>query len=163
MKRIFIIGLVLIVGMAMIAGMAMAWGPGFGRGFGAAANGVPPLPDLTADQSAQIQALRAGFLAEIKPLRENLFTKRMALRSLWSSADLDPAAVTALQKEIRDLQADFQEKVTGLRLEIRKLLTPEQLTQLPALNQDGTYGPGAGFGRRGFGAPMGMRGPLDRW
>jgi Spy/CpxP family protein refolding chaperone len=167
MKKTLIVGSCVILALALVATVALAWGPGFGpmfgRGFGGPANGVPPIPDLTAEQSAQIQALRDGFLKEIEPLREELYTKGTELRSLWSSPNLDAAAVTAKQKEISGLQAKLQGKGTTLGLEIRKVLTPEQLAQVPAFSQDGTFGPGAGFGPRGFGPPMGMRGPFSRW
>ncbi len=160
-------GSCVILGLALVATVALAWGPGFGpwfgRGFGGPANGVPPIPDLTAEQSTQIQALRDGFLKEIEPLREELYTKAVDLRSLWSSPNPDAAAVRAKQKEISDLQANLQEKGTALGLEIRKVLTPEQLAQLPAFSQNGAFGPGAGFGPRGFGPPMGMGGPFGRW
>jgi Spy/CpxP family protein refolding chaperone len=167
MKRNAIVGFCAILALALVATVVLAWGPGFGpmfgRGFGGPPKGVPPIPDLTAEQSAQIQALRDGFLKEIEPLREDLFTKGTELRTLWSSPDPDAAAVTAKQKEILALQSELQEKATTLGLEIRKVLTPEQLAQLPAFSQNGTFGPGAGFGPGGFGPPMGMRGPFGRW
>jgi hypothetical protein len=71
--------------------------------------------------------------------------------------------LTGKQREIQDLQSKLQEKATTLGLEIRKVLTPDQLAQLPAFNQDGTFGPGAGFGPRGFGPPMGMGDLFGRW
>jgi len=168
MRKTFVVGLCLALGLALVATVALAWGPGFGprfgRGFGGPANGVPPMPDLTAEQSAQIQALRDGFQKQIEPLQQELFTKGTELRSLWSSPNPDPAAVTAKQKEIRDLQSKLQEEATGLGLEIRKVLTPEQLAELPAFNRGAGFGPGPGFGpRMGFGPPMGMRGPMGRW
>lgn len=71
MKKTTIIGLGLILALALVATVALAWGPGFGpgfgRGFGGPACGVPPIPNLTAEQSAQIQVLRDGFLKEIDP------------------------------------------------------------------------------------------------
>jgi Spy/CpxP family protein refolding chaperone len=167
MKKIAIACFCGILALALVATFVLAWGPGFGpmfgRGFGGPANGVPPIPDLTAEQSAQIQALRDGFLTEIKPLREELYTKGTELRTLWSSPNPDASAVTAKQKEIQDLQSKLQQKATSLGLEIRKVLKPEQLAQLPAFSHDGTFGPGAGFGPRGFGPPMGMGGPFGRW
>jgi Spy/CpxP family protein refolding chaperone len=167
MKMTVIAGFCVILAPALVATVALAWGPGFGpmfgRGFGGPANGVPPIPDLTAEQSAQIQALRDGFLKEIEPLREELYTKGTELRSVWSSPNPDASAVTAKQKEIQDLQSKLQQKATSLGLEIRKVLKPEQLAQLPAFSHDGTFGPGAGFGPRGFGPPMGMGGPFGRW
>ena len=161
MKKTTIIGLGVALGLALVATVALAWGPGFGpgfgRGFGGPAYGIPPIPNLTAEQSAQIQALRDDFLKEIEPLQKDLLAKRTELRSLWSNPNSDPAAITAKQKEIWDLQSKLQEKANTLGLEIRKLLTPEQLAQLPA------SGPGAGFGPgMGFGPRMGMRGPMGR-
>jgi Spy/CpxP family protein refolding chaperone len=165
MKKTMIIGLSLVLGLALVATVALAWGPGFGppgRGFGGPAYGVPPIPNLTTEQSAQIQALRDGFLKEIEPLQKDLYTKRTELRTLWSSPNPDQAAIAAKQKEIFNLQSQLQEKATNLGLEIRKVLTPEQLAQLPAFSQGAGFGSGAGFGPRGFGPSMGMRGPFGR-
>jgi Spy/CpxP family protein refolding chaperone len=161
MKKTATIGFCAILALALAATVALAWGPGFGpwfgRGFGGPVYGVPPIPDLTAEQSTQIQALRDGFLKDIEPLREELYTKGTELRTLWSSPNPDAAALTAKQKEMLALQSELQEKATTLGLEIRKVLTPAQLEQLPAFGQNGTFGPGAGFG-----PPMGMRGPFGR-
>jgi Spy/CpxP family protein refolding chaperone len=167
MKKTTIVGLGLILVLALVATVALAWGPGFGpgfgRGFGGSAYGSPPIPNLTADQSAQIQALRDGFLKEIEPLQEELYTKGTELRNLWQSPNPDQTAVAARQKEMFDLRSQLQEKASNLGLEIRKVLTPEQLAQLPALNQGAGFGPGAGYGPRGFGPRMGMMGPIGRW
>ena len=167
MKKTTIVGLGLVLALALVATVALAWGPGFGpgsgRGFGGPAYGAPPIPNLTADQSTQIQALRDAFLKDIEPLQQNLWTKRTDLRTLWSDPKTDPAAITAKQKEVWDLQSKLQDKATNLGLSIRKLLTPEQLAQLPGFSQGVGFGPGAGFGPRGFGPPMGMRGPFARW
>ena len=76
MKKTTIIGVGLALGVALVATVALAWGPGFGpgfsRGFGGPAYGSPPISNLTAEQSAQIQALRDGFLKEIEPLQKEL-------------------------------------------------------------------------------------------
>jgi Spy/CpxP family protein refolding chaperone len=167
MKKTIIVGLSMVLALALVATVALAWGPGFGpgsgrgpgfgRGFGGPANGVPPIPDLTADQSAQIQAMRDSFLKEIEPLQKELYAKRTELRTLWVAPNADPAAITTKQKEIADLQSTLQEKSTNLGLEIKKVLTPEQLAQLPAAR------PGAGFGPRGMGFRSPMMGPGGRW
>ena len=114
-------------------GLGAWFGPGFGRGFGGPAYGSPPIPNLTADQSAQIQALRDSFLKEIEPLQKELYAKGQELRKLWSTQNVDPAAIKAKQNEISDIRSQLQDKATNLGLEIRKVLTPEQLAQLPAL------------------------------
>jgi len=157
MKKTTIVGLGLILVLALVATVALAWGPGFGpgfgRGFGGLAYGVPPIPNLTAEQSAQIQVLRDGFLKESEPLQKELYAKGQELRQLWSIPNVDPAAIKAKQGEISDLRSELQEKATNLRLEIRKILTPEQLAQLPAAGRG--FGPGMGF------SPM--MGPRGRW
>ena len=167
MKKTTIVGLGLILVLALVATVALAWGPGFGpgfgRGFGGPAYGVPPIPNLTAEQSAQIQALRDGFLKEIEPLQKELYTKGTELRNLWQSPNPDQATIAAKQKEMFNLQSQLQEKATNIGLQVRKLLTPEQLAQMPAFSQGAGFGPGTGFGPRGFGPPMGMRGPFGRW
>jgi Spy/CpxP family protein refolding chaperone len=188
MKKTIIIGLSLVLGLALVATVALAWGPGFGRGFGPGpggfagpavlawgpgfgpgfsrgfgpAYGVPPIPNLTAEQSAKIQTLRDSFLKETEPLQKDLYTKGTELRNLWQSPNPDQATIAAKQKEIFNLQSKLQEKATNLGLEIRKMLTPEQLAQLPAFSQGAGIGPGAGFGPRGFGPPIGI-GPFGRW
>jgi Spy/CpxP family protein refolding chaperone len=162
MKKTIIIGLSLALGLALMVTVALAWGPGFGpgfgRGFGGPAYGSLPIPNVTAEQSLQIQALRDGFLKEIEPLQKELYAKGQEFRNLWQSPNPDQAAIAAKQKEIFNLQSQLQEKATSLGLRIRKVLTPEQLAQLPA------FGPGVGFGPgMGFGPRMGMIGPMGRW
>ena len=117
-----------------------------------------PIPNLTAEQSTQIQTLRDAFLKEIEPLQNDLWTKRTDLQNLWSDPKADPAAITAKQKEMWDLQSQIREKAANLRLEVRKVLTPEQLAQLPAAGPGKGFGPGMGSGPR-----MGMGGPMGRW
>jgi len=167
MKKTIVISLVVALGLALVATVALAWGPGFGpwfgRGFGGPAYGSPPIPNLTAEQSSKIQTLREASLKEIEPLQKDLWTKRTELRNLWLSSNADPAVITAKQKEISDLQAKLQEKATNLVLEIRKVLTPEQLAQLPAFSQGAGFAPRVGFGPRRFESPMGMRGPFGQW
>jgi len=100
---------------------------------------------ICSDQGAE------GFLLkETEPLQKELYAKGQELRNLWSTQNADPAAIKAKQNEISDIRSQLQDKATNLGLEIRKVLTPEQLAQMPAFSQ------GAGFGPHGmgFGAPM---------
>jgi len=149
MKKTTIIGLSLVMVVALMATAAFAWGPGRGYGMGPG-YGTPAIPNLTAEQSSQIQVLQKAHLDEIAPLREELFKKSTELRSLWLIQNPDQAKITALQKEILNLNSKLQEKGTNLRLEIRKVLTPEQQAQMSL------YGPGMGRG-------MGKMGRMGQW
>jgi len=149
MKKTTIFCLSLTLALALMATAAMAWGPGRGCGMGPG-YGTPAIPNLTTEQSSKIQVLQKVHLDEIAPLQQDLLKKRTELQSLWLNQNPDSAAITAKQKEILNLQTQLQEKGTNLRLEIRKLLTPEQQAQLA------TYGPG-------FGPGMGKMGRGGRW
>lgn len=151
MKKTTTIGLSMVLAIALMATAAFAWGPGFGRGYGMGPGyGSPPIPNLTAEQSSKIQALQKAHLDETTPLQQDLLKKKTELRSLWLTPNPDQAAITAKQKEIFNLQSQLQEMGTNFRLEINKLLTPEQLAQLA------TYG-------SGFGPRMGKMGRGGRW
>ena len=157
MKKTIIIGLCLTLALALIGTAALAWGPGFGRGFGAGpGSGYPAIPNLTAEQSAQIKALQEAFLKETEPLQKEMAAKGSELRGYRFAPNSDAATARAKQEELFALRTQFQEKLTNLRAEVQKVLTPEQLAQFPA------FGPGRGFGPvAGFAPPM--RGPRGRW
>jgi len=121
--------------------------------------------NLTAEQTAQIRSLREVQLKEIQPLQNKLYSKRSELKLLWLQQSPDEGKIKAVDREIRSLRDQLQDKRTGHRLAIFKILTPEQQTKLQAYAAG--RGSGSGRGMRGQGgmgmAPemgqgMGMRG-----
>jgi len=165
-KTIIIVGLCLTLALALLEA-ALAWGPGFGRGFGpgfgpGAGSGYPAIPNLTAEQSAQIKALQEASLKEIEPLQKEMAAKGQELRGLRFAPNADAAAFKAKQEELFGLQTQLREKLNSLRTDVQKVLTPEQLAQLPAVGPGLAFGPAGGFGpgAAGFGP---MRGPRGRW
>jgi len=174
MKRMIVA--VLAVALLATAGVAMAqgWGRGGGYGpgpgtpgpgYGPRGAGGPGL-NLTAEQNQKMQALRESFLKETLPVKNEMQIKKLELRTLWAQTNPDEEKILAKQKEMNALRAQLQEKGTKNRLEMRKILTPEQQAQL------GAYGPG--FGMRhgmkggmmggGFGPGRGMGyGGCPRW
>jgi Spy/CpxP family protein refolding chaperone len=170
MKKM-IVGL-MVVALLATAGMAMAqgwgrgmgygpgpgaeYGPGSGMGYGPKGSWGPAL-NLTAEQNQKIQAMREGFFKETLPLRNEMQIKQLELRTLWAQTNPDQEKILAKQKEINALRAQMQEKATKNRLEMRKVLTPEQQAQIGAFGPG--FGPGAGPGmgmRGGFGPGRGM-------
>lgn len=143
MKRNIVIGIVAVFVMGLVGSAALA-GPGFGRGMGYGAGySVPPVSNLTTEQSSKIRAIQEKNLKDITPLQEQLYAKRTELRTLWSSQNPDQGRINALQKDMLNLNAKLQEKSTNARLEMRKILTPEQQAQLTLA------GPGMGYGKGG--------------
>ena len=139
------------------SGMALAvdWakGPGMGVGYGPhsggpakAGSGLWSALNLTPEQTEKMQALRKGFFEEALPLRNELMSKKFELKALWVQTNPDEAKIMAKQKEINALRAQLQEKATKNRLEMRKILTPEQQAQLVKLfsRHRGSHGYGRG-------------------
>ncbi len=133
----------------LLTSQAFAWGPGSGRGYGYCREAGLERLNLTDDQKTKIEALQTANWKAIKPLREKMFDKTVELRRLWLQANPDKDKITAAQKELRTLRDEMQDKNTAMKLEVRKVLTPEQNEKLADMG----WGRGPGFGPRG-----GMRG-----
>jgi Spy/CpxP family protein refolding chaperone len=135
----------------LLASQSFAWGPGpgRGRGYGPCREAGLERLNITDGQKAKIEALQDANNKATKPLREKIFDQSVELRKLWLQANPDKDKIAAAQKELRTLRDQMEDKVTALRLEIRKVLTPEQNEKLA----NSGWGRGPGFGPRG-----GMRG-----
>ena len=148
--------IILAVTMAALlatAGLVMArdWGEGSGMGTGygphsggahSGGAGLRGALNLTPEQMQKMQAPRESFLKEKIPLRNELMLKRVELRGLWIQTNPDEAKILAKQKEMNALRAQLGEKVTKFRLEMRKILTPEQQAKLINLRGHHRYGKG---------------------
>jgi Spy/CpxP family protein refolding chaperone len=152
---------VLIVGALTFSGVAFSWGGmGFGgRGYGPDPSVISGL-NLTDEQASQIKALRDTFLRDIKPLQDKMFSKRGDLKLLWMKENPDQEKIAVTQKEVRDLRNQIEDRMVQQRLEVFKVLTPEQKEKLPSNGPIGGFGPGfmMGMGPGGPGPGMGMRG-----
>jgi Spy/CpxP family protein refolding chaperone len=161
MKKM-VVALGLVSAMALTAATAFAWGPGMGRGFGPGVGPGMVGVNLSPEQIAKIQKIRADRYAEIAPVRTEMFAKRTELRNLFREPVLDQAKIAAKQKEITTLQAQMQEKALATRTAVAETLTPEQRAQLPASGKGMEPGAGSemGMSRMMMGPRMGF-GP--RW
>jgi periplasmic protein CpxP/Spy len=150
MKKLTLTLTAVILGL-LLASQAFAWGPGPGKdkGYGTCRESGLERLNLTDNQKAKIEALQNANAKATRPLREKMFDKSVELRRLWLQANPDKDKITAAQKELRTLREQMEDKVTALRLEIHKMLTPEQKEKLA----NSHWGRGHGFGPRG-----GMRG-----
>jgi zinc resistance-associated protein len=162
MKKLTTI-LVTLIAVTALTASAFAFGPGWGRGYG---SGPYYGPDerafsglnLTAEQTAKINALRDAYLKDTKPLQDKLFSKRGDLKLLWLQTNPDQNKILAVQKEIRALRDQMQDKMTTQRLEVLKVLTREQQEKVKSFRMGRGFGPGmrGGPGPYGGGPGMGM-------
>ncbi len=133
----------------LLASQAYAWGPGAGRGKGLCRSAGLERLNLTDSQKTKIEAIQDAHYKATRDLREKMFDKSVELRRMWLQENPDKDKILALQKEVRVLRDQLEDKTTAHKLEVRKVLTPEQREKLV----NSGWGKGKGFGPRG-----GMRG-----
>ena len=155
MKKLTLTLMAVVVGL-LFTSQVFAWGPGYGPGKGRGYEngreaGLARL-NLTDEQKIKIEALQTSIDKEVRPIREKMFDKSVEMRRLWLQANPDKNKINAAQKEISTLRDQMQDKTTTMRLEIRKVLTPQQQEKLA----NAGWGRGMGYGPRG-----GMRGQGD--
>ncbi len=94
------------------------------------AMGIMGLPNLTDAQKEQIQTLRIKHLKEALPIETDIKVKELELGALWQVDKLDTKAIVAKVKEIADLRTKLELAKVNHRIEIYKILTPEQRKML---------------------------------
>ncbi len=107
--------------------------------------------NLTADQKAKFDDLRVAHIKDVKPLRDKMFSLQGDLRLLWLDKNPDQAKIMTVQKEIRNIRDQIDDKRTAYRLEVLKILTPEQQARFKATcarTDFGGPGPRMGHGGR---------------
>ena len=112
---------------------------------------------LTDEQKTKIRALQVDHMKDIKPLQDKLFSKRGDLRLLWLQATPDKDKIVGLQKEIREIRNQMEDKATAHHVDVYNILTPEQRDKVKLFFQHNAgphWGDGPMMGPGGAG-PMG--------
>jgi Spy/CpxP family protein refolding chaperone len=89
------------------------------------------LPDLTEEQIKAIERLQHTYLSKALPLRRELISSRFELRHLIRDPNVQPKTLLDLQKRISELQTRLDNLSLSYQIEVRTILTKEQLEQLP--------------------------------
>jgi Spy/CpxP family protein refolding chaperone len=91
---------------------------------------------------------------DLVDVKAQLREKKDQLRELWLQDSPSEKSILAKHKEMEPLRAKIRERQIKHRLEVHKLLTPEQRTKLRELADE--RGKGRGMGRgKGRGGPGG--------
>ncbi len=116
---------------------------------------------LSADQATQMRNLRAEGRKQAIRHRADLAIARLELEELMDAPTVDEKAVAAKVKAVSDLQAAALKARVDERLEMRRLLSPEQQENLKRLAPRGRRGQGARAGRAWRNRHPGAEGPPD--
>ncbi len=130
-------------------------GPGYGmhRGWGDGSRGYQS--NLSDEDIAKLDKERQVFFEATSDLREKLYQKELELRSELAKPEPDAKKAAGLQKEISNLESQFDQKRLDHRIRMRK--------DFPRVGYRGDgYGPrGKGMGRGMYGS--GGYGPGNCW
>lgn len=121
------------------------FGPGFRTGFGP----VQYL-NLSEDQLNKMGARRDRYLQETRDLRYAIAQQQLEVQRLFADPKTDEANLSAKQRELITLRQQLVGKIAQMPLEMRKVLTPEQIQKL---GETAVGRMRSGFGMMRFGAP----------
>jgi Spy/CpxP family protein refolding chaperone len=133
-RPIAILAAVLAVGLTAGVAAARPWGAGDGHYGG---RGMPPAiralvrgAELTDDQKAQVRQILDSHRAQLRQLRGDLRTAHGQLMARLHT----PGAITAeelapLTAAVEQLRARLSQEMLQATLEVRALLTPDQLAK----------------------------------
>ena len=95
--------------------------------------GMVKFLNLSEDQIAKMKELRVRFHNDTRDLRYNLAIKRVEMRKLFTDPNSTDPVILAKQKEVNGLRMQLMEKMGQMKIEWRKILTPEQIAKLDRL------------------------------
>ena len=119
--------------------------------------------ELSPEVYKQLEEKRDAFFNDTKDIRAGLFEKSRELQNELAKDDPDVALAASLQKEISDLQAQFDQKRIQHMIEMRKLNPDAGRGYMGRGPRRGYGGHMMGYGGpgRGYGGPMmGYGGPM---
>ncbi len=120
MKKHLFSRMVVVVAVVVLIGSGVSAFAGMGKGAGnpgmCAANA-----NLTDDQIKKMESERAAFLLATKDIRQQINEKRQTLQAELTKQTPDTSTCASIQKEVSDLQSQFDQKRLTHILEMKKI------------------------------------------
>lgn len=83
--------------------------------------------NLSLEQRKQLESIQQLFLRETQRIRAELFSKRLEFREMLINPNIKIEKVRSKYLEIDGLQSKLEEKVVEYLIQVRNLLTEEQI------------------------------------
>jgi len=128
MKKAIIISFVLVVSIAVVvSAYALQTDERLGshKEFG-----FKKYLGLSDEQLAKMKELRNSFRNDTRDLRYNLAIKRLEMRKLYTDPKTDDETLLTKHNEISKLRQQLRDKKAQMKIEWRRILTPEQIAKL---------------------------------
>lgn len=94
-----------------------------------------PRLNLTEDQRGKMKELRKNFWADTHDLRYDIKMKRVEVQKLFTDPKTDDATLLSKEKELNDLKHQLMDKKAEMKVEWRKILTPDQIRMLDRIHR----------------------------
>ncbi len=138
MKKLYVIALALVlVGSAAVAFAAPPDAGSAPPGPGAPHQWAHPhhgcggsFLNLTQEQREKMKEIMGRFRADTHDLRYDLRIKRIEAEKLFTDPKTDDATLLAKEKEMNNLKLKLMDRKAEMKVEWRKVLTPEQIRML---------------------------------
>jgi Spy/CpxP family protein refolding chaperone len=83
--------------------------------------------ELTGEQQAAIESIEKSYAGQANDLQSKLMSKRLELQSLFRDVEADKNTIRAKAREVFELQNHYQQLTIDYQLEVRGVLTHQQL------------------------------------
>ena len=148
MKKHLFSRMVVVGAVVVLMGFGVNAYAGMGKGAGNPGMGAASA-NLTDDQIKQMETERNAFQTATQGIHQQLKEKRQALQAELAKQTPDSATCAALQKEVSDLQSQFDQKRLTHILEMKKI--DPNFTEGRGMGPGMGHGMGSGMGNSPFG------------
>lgn len=148
MKKLYVYTALALIAILGSYQLVMA-GPGMGGDHPGQGNHPAPVPFVQALQLSDEQVAKIGTLIQasqtvVAPLQDKIQSNTNQMQALQWSKDFSPEKMEAIMKDTRDTMNLLQLNHQKLEVEIKMLLTPEQLQKYNDIMSGPKEGPGQG-------------------
>jgi Spy/CpxP family protein refolding chaperone len=91
--------------------------------------------NLTQEQKDKMRELRSRYYADTHDLRYDIRIKRVEMQKLFTDPKVDDATLLGKGKELNALKLKLMDRKAQMKVEWRKILTPEQIQKLGAFSR----------------------------
>ncbi len=93
-----------------------------------------PRLNLSEEQKGKMKEIRARFQADVHDLKYDIRIKKVEVQKLFTDPATDDATLLAKEKELNGLKLKFMDRKAEMKVEFRKILTPEQIRMLDRIH-----------------------------
>jgi Spy/CpxP family protein refolding chaperone len=147
MKKLYVIALSLLLAGSAAVVFAAPPDPGSGcPGSGAPHQWTHPhhqfgsFLNLSKEQKEKMRQIRNSFFADTHDLRYNIREMRVEMRKLFTDPKAADVTLLAKQKELQTMVVKLMDRRAQMKVEWRRVLTPEQIGKLDQALHFGFHG-----------------------